>query len=566
MHPSRAALVFAATLGLAACGGGTGTEGAASPATQNKPQAAAEATVGVAVANTTVTPVVDPATARAKPASYAGLFGSFQNAFGAVTGTLGNSGSLALNGPPTAPVSVQRAVCGPGSNPETGLQGQVPLADRQNGRNLQGYSCNLELVGQYQGEGSDVISDTFGTCAYMPTSVFGIPFKKSQGVQVVDASNPAQPRLSTTLTSPAMAIGTWESLRVNERRGLLAGVGVGVLAGGATLDVYDIADNCAKPKLLNGVLGTKLTLPATVLAHEGNWSPDGMTYWSSGVAGGSLTAVDMRDPKAPRIVFTGTSVVVNHGFSLSEDGNRMYLSTAFPAGMVILDVSDVQSRKPVPIVRQVGSVFWNAGGVSQNTLSVTYGGKPYLFVTDEFASEAVKLIDISDETKPKIANRIQLEIHLPQHVEERKKDTSRNGLYGYEAHYCTVDRKNDPTAMACGYFQSGVRVLDVRDPFKVKEIAYYNPPAQQGKAAQLPGSVHATQLVNGISGLPITDAINLNLGTPVSALTQPQLLPDLSADWCGSPPRFVGNDMLRVVCTDNGVLTLKFRNGVYPVR
>ena len=41
------------------------------------------------------------------------------------------------------------ARCGPGSRPETGLQGQVPLQDRLNGRSMQGYSCNMELVGQY---------------------------------------------------------------------------------------------------------------------------------------------------------------------------------------------------------------------------------------------------------------------------------------------------------------------------------------------------------------------------------------------------------------------------------
>jgi hypothetical protein len=44
---------------------------------------------------------------------------------------------------------VPRANCGPGSRPETGLQGQVPLADRQSGRSSQGYWCNLELVGRY---------------------------------------------------------------------------------------------------------------------------------------------------------------------------------------------------------------------------------------------------------------------------------------------------------------------------------------------------------------------------------------------------------------------------------
>ena len=32
----------------------------------------------------------------------------------------------------------------------------------------------------------------------------------------------------------------------------------------------------------------------------------------------------------------------------------------------------------------------------------------------------------------------------------------------------------------------------------------------------------------------------------------------LTADWCSSPPRFVGRDQLWVTCQDNGFLTLRF--------
>src|SRR4051812_1763575 len=66
---------------------------------------------------------------------------------------------------PTTP----KAKCGPGSLPETGLQGEVPLADQFSTRSMQGYRCNLELVGQYAGDGSAIMMAWQDHCAYMPT-------------------------------------------------------------------------------------------------------------------------------------------------------------------------------------------------------------------------------------------------------------------------------------------------------------------------------------------------------------------------------------------------------------
>ena len=119
---------------------------------------------------------------------------------------------------------VPRARCGPGSLPETGLQGQVPLADRHSGRSARGYRCNLELLGRYPGQGSSWVSPSTGTCAYLPQAFPASLSGPHPGVQVVDARNPRRPVLTTTLTSPAFLSNPLESLKVNERRHLLAGV------------------------------------------------------------------------------------------------------------------------------------------------------------------------------------------------------------------------------------------------------------------------------------------------------------------------------------------------------
>lgn len=442
--------------------------------------------------------------------------------------------ALAASTPATSG-SIARAKCGPGSSPETALQGQVPLADRQSGRSQQGYRCNLERVGHYQGEGASWVNPFYRNCAYMATTFSGTS-KKSPGVQVVDLTNPAAPVFTTNLISPAMLTGPWESLKTSEARGLLAGVAVGPGEGAAFFDVYDLNANCAAPVLQNTVRG--LSIPANAIGHEGNWAPDGKTYWASGLATGSLTAIDVSNPKSPRIVYTGTTVVTNHGFALSPDGNRLYLATAFPSGVAILDVSDVQKRALVPLVRQIGFVTWTATGVAQMTIPVTWNSKPYLIAADEF--DSIRIIDISDETKPVVVNFLRLEIQRPENASVASQDTAGTGLFGYTSHYCTVDRRDDPTALACGFFNSGVRVLNIIDPLSVSEIAYYNPPAQVGKNALLQGSEHA----NGVAGSVAYTA-------------------DLTADWCSSMPRFVGTDQLWVTCQDNGVQVLRFTNNVY---
>ncbi|MFX8114533.1 hypothetical protein ABTL09_20195, partial [Acinetobacter baumannii] len=47
----------------------------------------------------------------------------------------------------------------------------------------------------------------------------------------------------------------------------------------------------------------------------------------------------------------------------------------------------------------------------------------------------------------------------------------------------SVDNRENATALACSYFNSGVRVFDIRDPSKPKEIAYYNPASAKSPGA-----------------------------------------------------------------------------------
>ena len=46
-------------------------------------------------------------------------------------------------------VATPEAECGPGSRPETGLQGRVSPEDHATGRAAEGFTCNTEVVGSF---------------------------------------------------------------------------------------------------------------------------------------------------------------------------------------------------------------------------------------------------------------------------------------------------------------------------------------------------------------------------------------------------------------------------------
>jgi hypothetical protein len=145
-----------------------------------------------------------------------------------------------------------------------------------------------------------------------------------------------------------------------------------------------------------------------------------------------------------------------------------------------------------------------------------------------------RIIDISDETNPKIVSRLALEIHNPANCAAIQPDLVGLSIFTYGSHYCSVDNKHHATTLACGYFNSGIRVFDIRDPLRPKEIAYYNP---AGTTTLSPGSNH-----------PLGN--NWKAGGP---------------DWCSAQVHLDrARGTLWTTCQDNGLLMLKFTNGVWP--
>jgi hypothetical protein len=264
-------------------------------------------------------------------------------------------------------------------------------------------------------------------------------------------------------------------------------------------------------------------------------------------------------------VYTLDPGVLAHGLSVSDDGNRAYVTldtdpgvTAnfanLPAtnGLLILDTSQIQARMPNPQFKTIGKVVWKDGGHAQHTIPVTIAGKPYLVAVDESGSGGLngmagwqeacnagltpfnmaRIVDIGDETNPKVVSKLALEVHDPANCNLVLPDLVGLASFTYGSHYCSVDNRHPATTLACGYFNSGIRVFDIRNPRRPREIAYYNP---AGTTTKSPGSNHGSQWVAG------------------------------GPDWCNAQVHLdAATRSLQTTCQDNGFLALRFERGVWP--
>ena len=169
------------------------------------------------------------------------------------------------------PGSIPKAICGPTDHTESGLQGETTQQERFGGDSITAYNCNLQLVGEepqdtYQGAYSQDGPAYYDVCAYYGTDRFAT----GQGIKVIDASDPAHPRVTAHLTDTPAALNPHETVHTNANtRILVAGQN-----GGQNFAVYDISD-CRHP-----ALKSSLNLPGSN-GHMGNFAPDGKTFYLS---------------------------------------------------------------------------------------------------------------------------------------------------------------------------------------------------------------------------------------------------------------------------------------------
>ncbi len=182
----------------------------------------------------------------------------------------------------------------------------------------------------------------------------------------------------------------------------------------------------------------------------GGFAPDGLTYYlgqSNRGIGGFMHIVDVSDPSNPKQLPTWQFLGDGrpHDVKLNEDGTRLYAgqpglfgntgSSIGPNGLVILDVSDYQFRRPNPQIQIISKLFWEDQRASGADVPLHHqrapahhqhgrvrrpggcwgcsrphvpGGRPRMVIA--------QIIDISDERNPKIVSKLMLEVQRPRQL------------------------------------------------------------------------------------------------------------------------------------------------------
>jgi hypothetical protein len=463
------------------------------------------------------------------------------------------------------PGSIPKATCGPTDHTESGLQGETTAQERFGGDSETAYNCNLDLVGEepqdtYQGAYSQDGPAYYDVCAYYGTDSGAAT---NQGIKVIDVSDPAHPKVTAHLTDTPAALNPHETVHTNARtRILVAGQN-----GGQNFAVYDITD-CRHP-----VLKSSITLPGSN-AHMGNFAPDGKTFYLSqnpccSGLGGPLYVVDTSDPSHAQMLqtinFPGNgrphSLNVNpKGFAPGlAEGTRAYMNQGrswpfadAPDGLVIVDVSDYQSRLPAPQVTIKGTLFYTDQGTGESAIPVKINGHPYIVTVDEAGAASgqggwpvacgrqppvgafgfPQIVDVADETHPRIVAKLRMEVADPANCASLLAKTpadppgtapgtnlpASSGTTNYSVEACVADNPDDTKMLACGAQNAGLRVFDVSDPTNPKEIAYWKSGAVRTKQLPASGSwrTGVDRTVDKIAHWPRWVVVNKGSGTDIA--------------------------------------------------
>jgi hypothetical protein len=429
---------------------------------------------------------------------------------------------------------------GPGDRPETVMQGGLSLAERSVAGGFQGQWCGAREVGHNlllneaglpRGSFGDV--QLFGHCAYASMRDPSDLSLESTGTAVLDVRVPSNPIWVRTLRTPAMQ-RAYSAFEIQKSTMISAFKDFGP-AGNNWFDIYELGDDCLNPTF-------RSTTTTASGNHDGWLTPDTNTYYGIPFGGQTIQqnpdridvhVLDTTDKAHPvqllnwnrnqlppevrdRLVPTRNF----HHVSTNDDGTRLYLDLyggnnalgGFPAdgsgrcanGLLIMDSSDIASRRPNPQLRFISFTSWcdpqndpnyhyydpdfgdgSTAAAHATEYVIHENGKPYVITTDESAAGLDgdwsvvcrqrtfgRLIDISDETRPRVVSTFKPDVGKPENCTRIMTEQINGGMI----HYIGFDDRYKMRLVFYAGANYGLRVVDYRDPAHPKEIAYYKAP------------------------------------------------------------------------------------------
>jgi hypothetical protein len=322
--------------------------------------------------------------------------------------------------------------------------------------------------------------------------------RPANGIWAIDIENPARPKALASFAKFPGSDGedVWVgSIRTRAFKGDLAAVGLQRCSrqtpGFAGLALYDVT-NPAKPKELS-------RLPSGVVSgvHELGvvQRPDGRVLVLAAVPYsfnltqgrvGDLRIIDVTDPRRPRQVadwdvrrdgpadtrgqLAARRDVFDHSAWPFDKGNKLFASF-WSAGVQFLDIKDPASPRLIgqtPYRPEDGYRGAHSGWFNEDeTLFVQNDETMLALGNGERASWTFqRVFDTSSLERPRLLSTFATESAVPG----SDGKVARDGVYSVHNAVIKGDRSY------ASWYSDGVRVVDLSDPRKPREVAWFVPP------------------------------------------------------------------------------------------